>query len=87
MPGPGGSLGYCAICGDTFTVDILMGREVHLVSVVGIDGDVCSHQKCFPALERAREEGWETLPNGPLRSLFAEVASKRPLPAAVPEAL
>ena len=83
MPGPGGALGLCAVCGETFTGDILMGRQVHIVSITGIDGDVCAHQKCFPALERAREEGWETLPSGPLRALFAEAVSKVPMPEAL----
>lgn len=69
MPGPGGSLGMCALCGDTFLAEILMGQKVQTVEIVGMDKDVCLHEKCFKVLKDNGED-WRTLPEGPLRRAY-----------------
>ena len=73
MPGPGGSLGMCALCGDTFMLEILMGKMVHTVSVDGFDKDVCLHDKCIKVLE-SNGPDWQTLPEGPLRRAYEKAA-------------
>jgi hypothetical protein len=72
MPGPGGSLGMCALCGDTFMAEILLGTNVQTVEIVGMDQDVCLHAKCLKVLEQNGPD-WRTLPNGPLRRAYAKV--------------
>ncbi len=81
LPGPGGSLGQCAVCGETFITETVLSmfgspRYIRQVSINNIDGDVCIHEKCMAAMERARDDGWETLPEGPLRKVFAEAAAQ-----------
>lgn len=76
MPGPGGSLGMCALCGDTFMREILMGEKVQTVEVSGFDKDVCLHAKCLAVLEKNGPD-WRTLPDGPLRKAYEEAASRQ----------
>jgi hypothetical protein len=75
MPGPGGSLGLCALCGDTFMMEILMGRKVQTVGIEGMDKDVCLHAKCFDTLKRNGPD-WRTLPEGPLRRAYAKASGE-----------
>ena len=73
MPGPGGSLGMCALCGDTFLVEILLGTMVHRLEIVGMDKDVCLHEKCMKVLENNGPD-WRALPDGPLRRAYDKTA-------------
>ena len=75
MPGPGGSLGLCAVCGDTFMLEILTGRKVQMIEVEGFDKDVCVHQKCLAVLEKNGPD-WHALPEGPLRRAYAKAAGE-----------
>lgn len=86
MPGPGGNLGQCVVCGESFVVETLMslsgcGGMVKIFHIEGIEGDVCVHDRelknCAKALEKARDEGWETLPEGPLRKVYAEAFAQQ----------
>lgn len=74
MPGPGGSLGMCALCGDTFMAEILMGSRVQTVEIEGMDKDVCLHQKCLTVLQKNGSD-WRTLPEGPLRRAYEKAHS------------
>ena len=78
MPGPGGSLGMCALCGDTFMAEILLGRRVQTVEIEGFDKDVCLHLKCLKVLEQNGPD-WRTLPDGPLRRAYEKAASEKGL--------
>lgn len=73
MPGIGGSLGMCALCGDGFMLEILLGKRVQTVEIVGMNKDVCLHEKCMKVLEKNGTD-WRTLPDGPLRRAY-ETAS------------
>ena len=75
MPGIGGSLGMCALCGKTFMAEILLGQSVQTVEIVGFDQDVCLHQKCMAILEKNGSD-WRTLPDGPLRLAYAQAAGE-----------
>lgn len=77
MPGPGGSLGMCALCGDTFMAEILLGKKVQQVEIVGMDKDVCLHDKCMKVLENNGPD-WHNLPDGPLRKAYAKAAGELP---------
>ena len=53
MPGLGGSLGQCAVCGETFCAAIILNSPITTFSVGFIKGDLCCHDKCLPALKAA----------------------------------
>ena len=74
MPGVDGSLGMCALCGDGFMFEILMGKNVCTVSIEGMDKDVCLHQKCLAVLEKNGPD-WRTLPDGPLRKAYEKASN------------
>lgn len=79
IPGVGGSLGLCAICGDTFLEVILLGTTCQSFHVPGIDKTLYGHHKCLELLEDIRDNkggDWHVLPEGPLRRCFAEVHGK-----------
>lgn len=82
MPGIGGSLGMCAVCGDTFMAEIILGRNVRTIEVAGFDKDMCVHDKCLTVLENNGSD-WHTLPEGPLRRAYAKAAQDIPPSAAV----
>lgn len=47
MPGPGGSLGECALCGEIFLSEILFGKTVKSFTVPGCRQDLYGHDKCL----------------------------------------
>jgi len=71
MPGPGGSLGECAVCGEGFIVECLMGTLVRAFTVDGIDWQLWGHSKCIEAVKEITDGNWSKLPDGPLRQAFA----------------
>ena len=75
IPGPGGSLGKCAICGDSFVAEVFLNKPVESFGVQGIEQTLYCHEKCRPLLEAAKND-WKMLPDGPLRIVFAEHAEK-----------
>ena len=76
MPGIGGSLGMCALCGEGFILEILTGRTVPTVEIVGMDKDVCLHQKCLEILNNNGPD-WHRLPDGPLRRAYEKAATEK----------
>lgn len=82
MPGIGGSLGMCALCGDGFITEILLGKSVRTVGIDGMDKDVCLHDKCLKVLE-ANGPDWHTLPDGPLRKAYERALQQPPSDHAV----
>lgn len=46
MPGTGGSLGKCALCGNTFLAEILLGKTVRSFTVGGYDQILYGHKDC-----------------------------------------
>lgn len=76
MPGPGGSIGMCALCGESFLMEILLGRNVQTVEIVGMDKDVCLHDKCLDVLKQNGSD-WHTLPEGPLRRAYEKAVASQ----------
>lgn len=77
MPGIGGSLGQCCVCGESFAFECITGKNVRIISVTGIDADLCVHDpKCLDIL-KANGPDWKTLPEGPLRRAFQEADEAR----------
>lgn len=72
-PGIGGSLGQCVLCGDSFASEVIFGRNVPMIGIDGFSKDLPVHAKCLEGLMKIKGEGWEKLPEGPLRKEYAEV--------------
>jgi hypothetical protein len=70
MPGPGGSLGQCAVCGKSFAVETICGKSVQSFTVKGIDGVLFTHDACMETLKQCEGENWVN--PGPLRKAFEE---------------
>lgn len=71
------SLGKCVVCDGTFTIELITNSSIRTAAFDGIEGEFCVHDRCIPILEKANEEGWETLPEGTLRRGYAEVDAKQ----------
>lgn len=69
MPGFGGSLGECQVCGKTFLADIVLGKDVMTGRVSGMNCDVAVHVDCAKLLS---DKPWTDLPDGPIRRAFEE---------------
>lgn len=68
MPGPGGSLGMCALCGGTFLTEIMLGQTVKSFTVNGCDQTLYGHGKCLGKYDTGKPIDVLTLPEGsPLR--------------------
>lgn len=75
FPGISG-LGQCCFCGKSFVVEVMMNHKVAIIEIEGIDGELSIHQKCRDALSEIAGTGWENLPDGPLRTAYAEAAAE-----------
>ena len=53
MPGVGGSLGKCAVCGGPFAVEVLMGKTVKTFTVAFIAGELYAHDHCEDTIRDA----------------------------------
>ena len=51
MPGPGGSLGTCALCGKPFLTEILLGRVVKQFEIPQCAQRLFAHEKCLKEYE------------------------------------
>lgn len=68
MPGIGGMLGQCALCGESFVVECVLGKKVLSITVPGCENTLYCHPEC-----RKKYEGkeWEYLPDkSPLKQAF-----------------
>lgn len=54
MPGPGGSLGKCAVCGEMFLTEILLGKKIHPFNVTGCAQTLYAHADCLPVLKACK---------------------------------
>jgi hypothetical protein len=71
-PGIGGSLGQCVLCGESFAMEVILGKNVPMIGIDGFGKDLPVHQKCLDSLMKIKGQGWESLPEGPLRQAYAE---------------
>lgn len=47
MPGIGGSLGECALCGGNFVKEIMLNQTVQTFRVPGVREMLCGHDSCI----------------------------------------
>lgn len=74
MPGPGGSLGKCAVCGRPFLLE-----PATEFSCQGIEERMFCHDPCRKMIEDCAGD-WHGLPEGPLRKAFEEHDAKNESP-------
>jgi hypothetical protein len=75
IPGPGGSLGACAVCGKDFLKEILLGQSVDCVGINGLDKNLPVHAECGKTLVSMQgkwEDIRESFPRGPMYDCFEE---------------
>jgi hypothetical protein len=81
MPGiDGGGLGLCSVCGQRFTVQILMSMsgcnrpkdKILEIEIPGFGGTFAVHKPCVDALNGMRGRPWTWLPVGPIRRGFEQ---------------
>lgn len=75
IPGIGGSLGACAVCGDTFMREILLRESVPTIGMDGFDRDLPVHAKCRDAVMACNgpwKEVRDRFPEGPMKQCFDE---------------
>ena len=70
MPGIGGSLGKCALCGDPFLTEILLGKKVHSFTMPGVKNTLFGHDKCLKEFDG--KECTDLPPASPIRQLYEE---------------
>lgn len=71
IPGIGGSLGTCALCGKPFVTEIILGNPVQSFSVGGCNQRLYGHDKCLADLKTSGRLDVLTLPKeSPLRQAY-----------------
>lgn len=81
-PGIGGSLGMCALCGDNFLVEVMVGAMLNK-KVVPFKYSQCSdtlyaHEKCVEPFRDGKEFDVLTLPDkSPLKQAYLEAVKER----------
>ena len=68
MPGIGGSLGQCALCGKPFLTEILLAKRVHSFTISACDQTLFGHDECMKQYDG--KEIMELPPESPLRHAY-----------------
>lgn len=79
IPGVGGSLGMCAVYGETFLAEIMMGKSIDSIRLNSVDRDLPVHTKCaeiITALQGPWAEIRDRFPEGPIKQAFEEEYAK-----------
>jgi hypothetical protein len=77
IPGPGGSLGKCALCGEDFLKEILFGESVAMITCSCFpDQRLPMHKECADKV--GPNMLGTDLPPGPLRSAFEQWKTEQP---------
>lgn len=75
IPGIGGSLGMCAVCGESFAFEVITGKSVGSLKLGGVARELPVHDKCAEkvvALQGTWEEIRDKFPEGPIKEAFEE---------------
>lgn len=75
IPGVGGSLGSCAICGEAFVRECILGESVSGLRIGGFSESLPVHDKCADLvvnLQGSWEEIRANFPKGPMYDCFEE---------------
>lgn len=70
MPGPGGSMGMCALCGENFLKEVITGSRVRSITVDGVDSELFAHDKCIAAFAKENLPVTDLPEKSPLRQAY-----------------
>lgn len=70
IPGVGGSLGQCALCGENFLAEILLGKSVKAIEVSGVTQTLYGHDKCIKKYVGEKFDVTELPDASPLRLAY-----------------
>lgn len=76
MPGPGGSLGECALCGKPFIVEMLLGKTVKSFTIDGCSQDLFGHENCLTAFQG--KDFADLPPESALRRAYEKAKNQTP---------
>lgn len=76
MPGPGGSLGKCALCGNVFLAEILLGKTVQSFTVDGCNQTLYGHKDCLTKYAGKKLDALELPEASPLRQAYERANEK-----------
>lgn len=68
MPGPGGSLGQCALCGENFLAELILGKSVKAFSLGQNEQTLYGHDKCL--IEYDGKQAMELPAASPIRKKY-----------------
>ena len=75
IPGVGGSLGQCVVCGETFVAELVLGESVGSLCIEGINANLPAHHACAEKVTKMCGK-WKDVrdgfPEGPLKKCFDE---------------
>jgi len=75
IPGIGGSLGECVVCGESFAKELMLGESVGSLGIEGISANLPVHHKCAENVTKMCGM-WKDIrgnfPEGPLKKCFDE---------------
>lgn len=82
LPGIGGSLGECVLCGNSFALEVITGKSVEMINISGFSRPLPMHAKCVVAIQtivtthKDEQDIWKHLPNGPLKREYEKVTQE-----------
>jgi hypothetical protein len=74
MPGVGGSLGECALCGQPFITEILFGRNVKSFTMPGVTQTLYGHDACLEKYDG--KEATDLPPESAIRKAYERQQAK-----------
>ena len=75
MPGIGGSLGKCALCGDTFLTEIILGKSVQTFTLSPGGQKLFGHDDCMKKYEG--KQAIDLPPASPIRQRYEAQQKER----------
>lgn len=80
MPGIGGSLGKCALCGQGFITEILLGKSVPSFRMPGVENTLFGHEQCVADFDG--KECTDLPAESPIRQLYEQQQAEKGIPSA-----
>lgn len=77
MPGIGGGLGTCGLCGAPFLTEIMLGKKVKSFTIDGCEDTFYGHDKCLKQFGDKKFD-YKDLPDGsPIKQAFINHFAKQ----------
>ena len=77
-PGIGGSLGQCALCGESFVVEVCLGLPVKPFKFTNCEDTLYGHVKCIDQIGDKEFDVLTLPPKSPLRRAYERGVTSEP---------